>query len=81
MYLGAIFIEKYMQNVIKTLSPREQEIVNSRFGLIKNEKQKTLEELGKKLGFSKERIRQIEEGAVRKLRFSNETKHLKSYLK
>ena len=35
---------------------------------------------GKKLGFSKERIRQIEEKAVRKLRFSKEAKHLKDYL-
>ncbi len=76
-----IFLKKDMQNAIKTLSKREQEIVNSRFGLINNEKQKTLEELGKKLGFSKERIRQIEEGAVRKLRFSTQTKHLKEYLK
>ncbi len=75
------FLRKDMQNAIKTLSAREQEIVNSRFGLINNEKQKTLEELGRKLGFSKERIRQIEEGAVRKLRFSTQTKHLKEYLK
>lgn len=75
------FLRKDMQDAIKTLSKREQEIVNSRFGLINNEKQKTLEELGKQLGFSKERIRQIEEGAVRKLRFSGQTKHLKEYLK
>ena len=75
------FLKKDMQNAIKILSTREQEIVNSRFGLINNEKQKTLEELGKKLGFSKERIRQIEEGAVRKLRFSGQTKHLKEYLR
>ncbi len=69
-----------MNEILKILTNREQEIIKQRFGL-GNSKTKTLEELGTKLGFSKERIRQIEEKAVRKLRFSPEAKHLKDYLK
>ena len=65
---------------LKILTTREQEILKQRFGL-GNRKIQTLEELGRRLGFSKERIRQIEEKAVRKLRFAQEAKHLKDYLR
>ncbi|MCR4881866.1 MAG: sigma-70 family RNA polymerase sigma factor [bacterium] len=66
--------------LLKILTEREQEIIRQRFG-IGNQKIATLEELGKKMGFSKERIRQIEEKAVRKLRFSKEAKALRDYLR
>ncbi len=69
-----------MEEILELLSEREQTILKHRFG-IGNSKVNTLEELGHKLGFSKERIRQIEEKAVRKLRFSQEARHLKDYLK
>lgn len=69
-----------MEEILKILTDREQTIIKQRFGL-GDTKVKTLEELGSKLGFSKERIRQIEEKAVRKLRFAPEAKHLKDYLK
>ncbi len=61
------------------LSDRERFIVLNRFGLGKR-KPMTLEELGKILGFSKERIRQIEIEGIRKLKTSPQTEYLKEYL-
>lgn len=74
------FLQNDMNEVLEILSAREKEIISQRFGL-GDRKTQTLEELGKRMGFSKERIRQIEDKAVRKLRFAQETKHLKDYLK
>ena len=64
---------------LSVLSNREQRIIMERFGLTGGTG-KTLEELGRMFGFSKERIRQIEETAIKKLRASNDTKHLKEYI-
>ena len=61
------------------LNERERFIILNRFGL-QNRKTKTLEELGNILGFSKERIRQIEMEGLRKLRKSEKTQYLKEYL-
>jgi len=74
------FLKSDMLEILKILSSREQIILKQRFGL-GNSKNYTLEEVGNRLGFSKERIRQIEEKAVRKLRFSQEARHLKDYLR
>lgn len=73
------FLKSDMEEMLKILTNREQMILKQRFG-IGNDRVCTLEELGRKMGFSKERIRQIEEKAVRKLRFAQEAKHLKDYL-
>ena len=72
--------EKDIKTALNILSNRERFIILNRFGL-EGRKRMTLEELGKILGFSKERIRQIEEKAVRKLRFAKEAKHLRDYLR
>ncbi|MFH0703266.1 MAG: sigma-70 family RNA polymerase sigma factor [bacterium] len=64
---------------LSILSIREQNILKERFGL-NGGNGKTLEELGKMFGFSKERIRQIEDSAIKKLRNSQETSHLKEYI-
>ena len=71
--------EKDVTKLIKTLDKREQEIIKRRFG-IDNEEPKTLEQIGSAMGFSKERIRQIENGALQKLRRVNNVENLKSYL-
>ena len=65
--------------LIGTLSEREQEIIKRRFG-IDNEEPKTLEQIGNVMGFSKERIRQIENLAIQKLRKINNVENLRSYL-
>ena len=71
--------EKDITKLIGTLNKREQEIIKRRFG-IDNEEPKTLEQIGNALGFSKERIRQIENIAIQKLRRTGNIENLKSYL-
>lgn len=71
--------EKDIKNALNILTNRERFIIINRFGL-QNRKPKTLEELGKILGFSKERIRQIEMDGLRKLKNSKETQYLKEYV-
>jgi RNA polymerase primary sigma factor len=71
--------EKDITKLIKTLNKREQEIIKRRFG-IDNEEPKTLEQIGNALGFSKERIRQIENIAIQKLRKNTNIENYKSYL-
>ena len=61
--------------VIDTLTPREQEVIRQRYGLMDG-KQKTLEEVGKEFSVTRERIRQIEAKALRKLKHPNRSKRL-----
>ena len=71
--------EKDITKLINNLDKREQEIIRRRFG-INREEPKTLEQIGKSMGFSKERIRQIENNALQKLRKVQNIDSLKSYL-
>ncbi|EKE04212.1 MAG: RNA polymerase sigma factor RpoD [uncultured bacterium] len=68
-----------INEALSVLSIREQKIIKERFGL-NGGSSKTLEELGRMFGFSKERIRQIEDTAIKKLRASQQAKHLKEYI-
>jgi len=72
-------LKTYVHNMLDVLNKRERFIILNRFALF-NRKAHTLEELGKILGFSKERIRQIEGEALRKLRKSNGVDALYDYL-
>ncbi len=73
------FLNKDIISILDILNQKERFIILNRFGLGER-KTKTLEELGRILGFSKERIRQIENEALKKLRRSQEVKSLKDYL-
>lgn len=68
-----------MDELLKTLDEREKQIITYRFG-INGEKPKTLEQLGQLMGFSKERIRQLEDGAIRKLRSQEHLQHFQEFI-
>lgn len=68
-----------MQDVLYTLTPRESNVIKMRFGL-DDGYEKSLEEVGKVFGVTRERIRQIEAKALRKLRHPSRSKKLKNYL-
>jgi len=72
-------LHENIMEALSVLTEREQAILQERFGL-SDGRSKTLEQLGKIFGFSKERIRQIEDIALKKLRDSKAIKHLKDYI-
>ena len=65
--------------MLKTLTPREAKVLKLRFGL-DDGRQRTLEEVGKEFDVTRERIRQIEAKALRKLRHPSRSKKLKDFL-
>ena len=65
--------------VLKTLTPREEMVLKLRFGL-EDGRSRTLEEVGKEFNVTRERIRQIEAKALRKLRHPSRSKRLKDFL-
>ena len=72
-------LHEQLMNVINQLSDREQKVLKLRFGLVDG-KPRTLEEVGKEFNVTRERIRQIEAKALRKLRHPSRSKQLKDYL-
>ena len=72
-------LKEQMQEVLDTLAPRERRVLILRFGL-EDGRQRTLEEVGKEFGVTRERIRQIEAKALRKLKHPTRSKKLKDYL-
>jgi len=72
-------LKEYISEVIVELSPREQKILRMRFGL-EDGRARTLEEVGKEFNVTRERIRQIEAKALRKLRHPSRSRKLKDYL-
>ena len=68
-----------VEDILDTLTPRERRVLQLRFGLIDGH-QRTLEEVGKRFGVTRERIRQIEAKALRKLRHPSRSKRLKSFV-
>lgn len=72
-------LREKVQEVLDTLPPREARILRLRFGL-ENGRAYTLEEVGQKFGLTRERIRQIESKALRRLRHPRRARQLKDYL-
>ncbi|MGZ3662972.1 MAG: sigma-70 family RNA polymerase sigma factor, partial [Ktedonobacterales bacterium] len=68
-----------VRRVLNNLTPRERQVIALRFGLV-DDHDHTLEEVGKKLKVTRERVRQIEERAIRKLRHPQSSRVLKEYL-
>ena len=67
-----------IREMLSTLSPREAKVLEYRFGL-EDGKQRTLEEVGREFGVTRERIRQIEAKALEKIRTHDKARHLQSY--
>ena len=72
-------LREQLEEVMKTLTPREAKVLKLRFGL-EDGKSRTLEEVGKEFQVTRERIRQIEAKALRKLRHPSRSKKLKDYM-
>ena len=68
-----------IQDLLNTLNEREKKIITCRFG-INGEAPKTLEQLGEIMGYSKERIRQLEEAALVKIREKEELRHFRDFI-
>ena len=76
---GHQLLRQELMNVLKSLTPREERVLTLRFGLDDGQP-RTLEELGREFNVTRERIRQIEAKALRKLRHPSRAKRLKDYL-
>lgn len=71
-------LSKEIDRTLDTLTPREKEIIRMFFGI--GEHEKTLEEIGDRFNLTRERVRQIKEKAIRRLRANSKNKLLKQYL-
>jgi RNA polymerase primary sigma factor len=72
-------LREQLCNILHTLTPREEQVIKLRFGL-EDGRPRTLEEVGKQFQITRERIRQIEAKALRKLRHPSRSKTLRDYL-
>ncbi|MBR1688381.1 MAG: RNA polymerase sigma factor RpoD/SigA [Prevotella sp.] len=71
-------LQAEIKTALETLNPRERKIIQAFFGI--DQPEMTLEEIGTKFGLTRERVRQIKEKAIRRLRNSTKNKMLKTYL-
>ncbi len=73
-------LKEQLDEVLEQLTDREENVLRLRFGLDKNGEIRTLEQVGQVFGVTRERIRQIEAKALRKLRHPSRSKQLKDFL-
>ncbi|WP_321778270.1 RNA polymerase sigma factor RpoD [Sulfurimonas sp.] len=69
-----------IENVLEQLNEREKAVIKLRFGIMDDESDRTLEEIGKELSVTRERVRQIESSAIKKLKHPKVGRKLKSYI-
>ena len=74
-----VSLKKEIEDILKTLTPREEMVIKLRFG-IGDGSERTLEEVGQIFSVTRERIRQIEAKALRKLRHPSRSKVIKNFL-
>jgi RNA polymerase primary sigma factor len=72
-------LKEYTSQVLRTLTPREERVIKMRFGL-EDGSEHTLEEVGQSFQVTRERIRQIEAKALRKLRHPSRSRKLKAFV-
>ena len=77
--VAATILREVIERELHTLTPREEHVIKLRFGLYDG-RTRTLEEVGKEFDITRERIRQIEAKALRKLRHPQRTRHLRGFL-
>lgn len=78
--VAKILLTDILANLLSTLSPREERIVRLRYGLVGDGQIRTLEEIGREFNLTRERIRQIEARAIRKLRNPLRSRKLQGYV-
>lgn len=77
--VSTTMLKETLLSVLDTLTPREEKVLRLRYG-VDDGRPRTLEEVGREFNVTRERIRQIEAKALRKLRHPSRSKHLKDYL-
>lgn len=73
-------LREQIDKVLAQLNPRERDVIKMRFGLMEDQSDLTLEEIGKAENITRERVRQIESSAIKKLRYPKFGKELKKYV-
>ena len=69
-----------IESVLEQLNEREKAVIKMRFGIMDDESDRTLEEIGKELNVTRERVRQIESSAIKKLKHPKVGRKLKNYI-
>ena len=73
-------LKNQIDEVLEQLNEREKAVIRMRFGLLEDESDRTLEEIGKELSVTRERVRQIESSAIKKLKHPKVGRKLKKYI-